>query len=150
LVEYMNWCTDLEIEPVLAVWAGLYLDGEITSALDLEWFVQDTLNELEFLMGDASTTWGKVRASLGYPEPWSIKFIEVGNEDNLNNGGTSYSTYRFNMFYDAIMAAYPDMLVMSSTTAYKYKASGWDYHEYTVSLNLCPPLLGRRCRLFPC
>lgn len=131
----MNWCTDLNMEPMLAVWSGLYLDGTVISEADLSFYIDDALNELEFLTGDASTTtYGALRASLGYPEPWTIKFVEVGNEDMLNNGLDSYEDYRFNMFYDAISAKYPDIVIMSSTTDYKYNTSGWDYHEYTVSL----------------
>jgi alpha-N-arabinofuranosidase len=131
LIEYMEWCTDLEVEPVLAVWGGLYLDGTITPQDKLDFYVQDALDELEFLMGDVSTKFGAKRASLGYPEPWKIKFLEVGNEDNLNGGLPSYQKYRFNTFYDAIKAKYPDMLVFSSTPDHYYKSSGRDYHEYT-------------------
>lgn len=99
LIEYMLWCQDLGLEPVLAVWSGLYLDGTIISEADLQPYVQDALDELEFLMGDASTTFGAQRVALGYPEPFPIKFVEVGNEDNLNGGTDSYISYRFNMFY---------------------------------------------------
>lgn len=99
LIEYLLWCQDLEVEPVLAVWSGLYLDGTIISEADLEPYVQDALNELEFLMGDASTTYGALRVSLGYEETFPIKFVEVGNEDNLNGGEESYIEYRLKMFY---------------------------------------------------
>ncbi|KAH8882695.1 glycoside hydrolase family 51 protein [Thozetella sp. PMI_491] len=131
LVEYMDWCTDLGVEPVLALWGGLFLDGTIIPEDELSFYVDDALNELEFLMGDPSTTFGALRASLGRSVPWKIRFVEIGNEDNLNNGGDSYKAYRFNMFYDAITAKYPDILIFSSTTNYRYKSSGWDYHEYT-------------------
>lgn len=99
LVEYILWCQDLGLEPVLAVWSGLYLDGTVLTEEELAPYVQDTLNELEFLMGDSSTTYGALRISLGYTEPFNIKFVEVGNEDNLNGGESSYISYRFEMFY---------------------------------------------------
>lgn len=129
----MNWCTDLDMEPILAVWGGLYLDGEVVSEADLGYYVQDTLNELEFLMGNTSTHWGSIRAQLGHPEPWPIRYVEVGNEDNLNDGEGSYAQYRFKMFFDAITKTYPHILVISSTTAFTYRRSGQDYHQYTVS-----------------
>ena len=90
------------------------------------------MNELEFIMGSVSSPYGALRASLGYPKPWSIKFIEVGNEDNLGGGGDSYASYRFEAFYTAIKAVYPDMVVMASTVAYDFgtDAAG-DYHQYT-------------------
>lgn len=99
LIEYMLWCQDLGVEPVLAVWSGEYLDGTIISEDDLGVYVQDALNELEFLMGDSSTEYGSVRVALGYTDPFTIKFVEVGNEDDLNGGEDSYIAYRFNMFY---------------------------------------------------
>ncbi|CAN8100396.1 unnamed protein product [Discula destructiva] len=134
LIEYMLWCQDLELEPVLAVWSGLYLDGTVIPEADLAPYVQDALDELEFLTGDASTTYGAQRAALGYPEPFPIKFVEVGNEDNLSSGKDSYIAYRFNAFYDAISAAYPDILIFSSLSdlSYVYESSGQDYHQYTL------------------
>ena len=40
----------MNLEPILAVWGGLYLDGEVVSQGDLQAYIEDTLNELEFLM----------------------------------------------------------------------------------------------------
>ncbi|OCL10938.1 glycoside hydrolase family 51 protein [Glonium stellatum] len=132
LVEYLQWCEDLNMEPVLAIWAGFYLDGPAISSAALAPYVEDVMNELEFIMGPVSSQYGALRASLGYTKPWSIKYIEVGNEDNLGGGGTSYSSYRFEAFYTAIKAVYPDILVMASTVAYNFgtDAAG-DYHQYT-------------------
>lgn len=65
------------MEPILAVWSGLYLDGEIVSNSSLQAYVQYALEELEFLMGPTNTTYGALRASLGYPEPFEINYVEV-------------------------------------------------------------------------
>lgn len=111
LVEYLLWCQDLELEPILAVWSGEYLDGTIISEADLAPYVQTALDELEFLMGDASTTFGSQRIALGYTEPFPIKFVEIGNEDNLNDGEASYIAYRFNAFY----GTYPHCLLATES-----------------------------------
>jgi alpha-N-arabinofuranosidase len=50
LLEMIQWCIDMELEPILAVWGGLYLDGEIISEESLQPYIDDVLNELEFLM----------------------------------------------------------------------------------------------------
>lgn len=68
---------DLALEPILAVWDGYYLDGNVTSQADLGVWIQYALDELEFLMGSTSTTYGALRASLGYPEPFQINYVEV-------------------------------------------------------------------------
>ncbi|KAL1872390.1 hypothetical protein Daus18300_004360 [Diaporthe australafricana] len=133
LIEYVLWCQDLGLEPVLALFAGYWLDETAASEAELQQYVDSAMNELEFLMGDSSTAWGAQRIALGYNEPFPIKYIEVGNEDSLSTVGIdTYSSYRFNDFYDAITAAYPDILVFSSNTAYVYKSSGQDYHQYTI------------------
>ncbi|KUI57625.1 Alpha-L-arabinofuranosidase A [Cytospora mali] len=133
LIEYMLWCQDLGLEPVLAVFAGYWLDVTAAPEDEMQQYVDSALNELEFLMGDASTTWGARRIALGYTDPFTIKFVEVGNEDALTTTGLeTYSSYRFNLFYDAIAAKYPEILIFSSNTDYIYGDSGQDYHEYTL------------------
>lgn len=119
---------------VLGVWAGLYLNGNVTPASELQPYVDDALAQIEFITGAPNTPYGKLRASLGYPKPWSLKYIEVGNEDNLWGGGPSYVEYRFRMFYDAIKAKYPDMFVFASTNDYNIAETmdaGEDYHHYS-------------------
>jgi len=95
-------------------------------------YVQDTLNELEFIMGPVSSPFGKLRASLGYPKPWKINYVEIGNEDNLGNATISYSAYRFAAFYNAISAKYPHITIISSTgdTTAQMGKSATDYHQY--------------------
>lgn len=133
LVEYLNWCTDLNMEPLLAVWAGMYLGGhDVISAAALAPYVQDTLNELEFILGDASTPYGSLRASLGYPKPWKLNYIEIGNEDQLQGGAGSYASYRFPMYYNAIHALYPNLTIISSTGDLTAVGAGsaTDFHLY--------------------
>lgn len=118
----------------MAVWAGFYLNGPVIPEDELQPYIDDALNELEFLTGASDTTYGALRASLGYPDPWTIKYVEVGNEDNLGGGGDSYESYRFQAFKDAINEKYPDILVFASTAAYDFaetEDAGEDYHQYT-------------------
>ncbi|KAK6371391.1 hypothetical protein LTS17_009122 [Exophiala oligosperma] len=105
---------NLELETILGVWGGLYLDSEVIAEEDLQPYIDDVLNELEFLMGPSTSKYGALRASFGYPDPFKIKYVEVGNEDYLNNGIPSYVGYRYTMFHDAIKNVYPDINVISS------------------------------------
>ena len=50
---------------------------------DIGPWVQDALDSLEFAMGPANSTWGKVRAAMGREEPWNIPFFAIGNEVRL-------------------------------------------------------------------
>lgn len=73
LLEYALWAEDLNMDLLLGVWAGLWLNGEVLTEEELEPYVQSALDEIEFLRGDVSTTWGAVRASLGHPEPFKVE-----------------------------------------------------------------------------
>jgi alpha-N-arabinofuranosidase len=125
------------MEPLLAVWSGMYLDpsniGTIVSEADLAPYVELAMNELEFILGPVTSTYGSIRASLGYPEPWKLNYVEIGNEDNLWDGETSYVAYRFNAFFSAIHAKYPWITVISSTGDLEATGAGsaTDYHIYT-------------------
>lgn len=97
-----------------SVWSGLNYVGGPLSQEELGPWVQDALDQLQFLTGPVYTTFGALRASLGHPEPWLIKYVEVGNEDNLMGGGESYVEYRLEMFYNAIKEPYPNITAMAS------------------------------------
>jgi alpha-L-arabinofuranosidase len=90
------------------------------------------MDELEFITGPVTSPFGKLRASLGYPKPWKIRYVEIGNEDNLGDQYVSYAAYRFAAFYDAIHAKYPDIICISSTgdTLVQRDSTATDYHQY--------------------
>ncbi|GME36482.1 Cytochrome P450 [Neofusicoccum parvum] len=116
LIEYLDWCTDMGLAPILGVWDGFALEsGEGTPITGdaLTPYIDDVLNELEFILGDSSTTYGSLRASLGYSDPFTLTHVEIGNEDYLGGGCDTYPE-RFTAFYDAIHAAYPDITIIAS------------------------------------
>ena len=49
--------------------------------MELFAFLQDVLDSLEFARGSADSTWGSVRAAMGHPEPFPVKYVAIGNED---------------------------------------------------------------------
>jgi alpha-N-arabinofuranosidase len=115
LLEFLEWAEDLNMEPILGVYAGLHIDNgaRILTGDALKPHVQDALDEIEYITGSTSTTWGARRAKDGHPQPFKLRFVEVGNEDWLNMGTASYDG-RFTMFYDAIKAKYPNIKVIST------------------------------------
>jgi len=115
LLEFAQWCEDLDMEPVLGVFAGYCLGrgGVVPAGPKLEPFVQEALEEIEYLIGDPQTTvWGARRAADGHPEPFKLTYVEIGNEDWFDRTG-SYDA-RFAQFYDAIKKKYPHLKVISS------------------------------------
>ncbi|KAE8145187.1 Arabinosidase A [Aspergillus avenaceus] len=144
LDEYFYWCVDMGLTPILGVWAGFALqsggDTPITGDA-LKPYIDDVLNELEYVLGDKSTTYGALRASYGREEPWELTMVEIGNEDNLGGGCESYAE-RFTAFYDAIHAAYPDLTIIASTDSSsclpsEIPSGAWvDYHNYNTADDL--------------
>jgi alpha-N-arabinofuranosidase len=115
LLEFLEWCEDLNMEPIVGVYAGLHIDrgAKILTGEELKPHVQDALDEIEYITGDAKSEWGAHRVKDGHPQPFKLRFIEVGNEDWLNNGTPSYDG-RFTMFYDAIKAKHPNIQIIST------------------------------------
>ena len=129
LMEYLDWCEDLHMEPLLAVFAGYALRHDyIKPGPDLEPYVQDALDEIEYVTGDAATTkWGAQRAKDGHPAPFPLHYVEVGNEDY--NRSSQYEG-RFAQFFKAIKAKYPNLQVIATTTITNTVPDFVDEHYY--------------------
>jgi alpha-N-arabinofuranosidase len=118
LLEFLEWCEDLKIEPVLAVYAGYALRGaHIEPGKDLEPFVQSAVDEVEYVTGDTSTKWGAERAKDGHPKPFPLHYIEIGNEDWFDKSG-SYDA-RFAQFAKALRNAYPQYKLIATAPTTK-------------------------------
>lgn len=113
LLEFLEWCEDMDAEPLLAVYAGYSLNGDhIDAGPLLKPYVDDALDEIEYVIGDVKTYWGAKRAADGHPAPFKLKYVEVGNEDWFDRSG-SYST-RFDQFRTAIENKYPQLHCIST------------------------------------
>ena len=75
-------------------------------------YVQDALDLIEFCNGPATSKWGKVRAEMGHPEPFNLKYLGIGNE---NRGKEFWE--RFDIMYRAVKARYPDIIIVSTAGA---------------------------------
>ena len=113
LHEFLLWAEDMNAEPLLGVYAGYSLKGAfVKPGPDLEPYVQDALDEIEYVIGPASSKWGSARAKAGHPAPFKLTYVEVGNEDFFDRSG-SYDQ-RFVQFNTAIKARYPQLQVIST------------------------------------
>jgi alpha-N-arabinofuranosidase len=113
LLEFLLWCEDMKAEPVLAVYAGYSLKGAyVKPGPDLEPYVREALEEIEYVSGPVTTQWGAQRARDGHPKPFPLRYVEIGNEDWFDESG-SYDG-RFTQFQDAIKAKYPQLKCIST------------------------------------
>jgi alpha-N-arabinofuranosidase len=132
LMEYLDWCEDLHMEPLLAVYAGFSLPPKrerVNTGPDLEPYVQDALDEIEYVMGDTSTKWGAQRAKDGHPAPFRLHYVEVGNEDQFDRPNGTYDG-RFAQFFNAIKAKYPNLQVIATTPVKSVTPDFVDEHYY--------------------
>ncbi len=129
LLEFLEWCEDLKMNPVLAVYAGYSLMGEhVNPGADLGPYVRDAMDEIEYVTGSTDTEWGAKRAKDGHPEPFKLTYVEIGNEDQFDKSG-SYDE-RYAQFYHAIKAKYPDLQLIATTPLKNMKPDVQDDHYY--------------------
>ncbi len=111
--EYFQLAEDIGAEPLPILNCGMacqFNSAEVTPMDQLDPFVQDALDLIEFANGDVSTVWGKKRAEMGHPAPFNLKFMGVGNE----NWGPQYLE-RLEVFRNAIKQKYPGFKIVGSS-----------------------------------
>jgi alpha-N-arabinofuranosidase len=129
LLEFLEWCEDLKMQPVLAVYAGYSMKQEyVKPGADLEPYVQDAMDELEYVTGDASTKWGAERVRDGHPAAFPLNYVEVGNEDFFDHSHTYDGRYA--QFYDAIKKKYPAVQIIATMPVKGHTVDVVDDHFY--------------------
>jgi len=111
--EYFQLAEDIGAEPLPIINCGMacqFNTAEVVPLNELDPYVQDALDLIEFANGDVNTQWGKVRASLGHPAPFNLKMMGVGNE----NWGPQY-VERLKIFSKAIKEKYPNFRLVNSS-----------------------------------
>jgi len=111
--EYFQLAEDIGSDALPILNCGMacqYNTAEVASLDELDPYVQDALDLIEFANGDVTTKWGKMRADLGHPKPFNLKMMGVGNE----NWGPQYLE-RVAIFTKAIKAKYPDFKLINSS-----------------------------------
>ena len=113
--EYFLLCEELGATPLPVVAAGVCcqnaLGGQRAVAEDdMPRYTQDVLDLVEFANGSADTRWGAVRAELGHPEPFGMRYLGLGNEDEI----TPQFRDRYARIEDALREAYPELTVIGT------------------------------------
>jgi alpha-L-arabinofuranosidase len=113
--EYFQLAEDIGAQPLPILNAGMacqFNTAELVPLNQLDPYVQDALDLIEFANGDSITKWGKVRAGMGHPASFNMRMMGVGNE----NWGPQY-VERLKIFTKAIKEKHPEIkLIYSSGT----------------------------------
>jgi alpha-N-arabinofuranosidase len=100
----------------------------------MQTFIEEALDEIEFVIGNTETKWGAVRAQLGHPQPFPLTYVEIGNEDQFDKSG-SYDS-RYTQFYDAIRAKYPQLKLIATTKVKSRQPDMIDEHYYRSAMQM--------------
>jgi alpha-L-arabinofuranosidase len=98
-----------------------FQDSQLVPLSGLDPWVQDALDLVEFANGAVTSTWGKLRAEMGHPEPFGLKYLGVGNEQ----WGPKYFD-RYLVFQKALKAKYPE-IVLITTSGPGVDDGNWKY-----------------------
>ncbi|VBB44752.1 Carbohydrate binding domain protein (fragment) [uncultured Paludibacter sp.] len=126
--EFLQLAEDIDAEPLFVVNVGL-AHNDNQSVNDLSGYIQDALDAIEYANGSLYTTYGAMRAANGHPEPFNLKYIEIGNE---NYHGDNYGN-RYLQFYNAIKAKYPEIQCIGNVAAWGTDNPTWTF-SYPVDL----------------
>lgn len=139
--EYFQFCEDIGAEPIPVVAAGVPCQNSSTCGhgqqggiplCEMDDYVQDVLDLIEWANGNKNTEWGKIRAEAGHPEPFNLKYIGIGNEDLI----TDIFKERFELIYNAVREKHPEITVIGTVGPF---SEGSDYREgwkFATELNL--------------
>ncbi len=132
LLEFLEWCQALHMQPVLAVYGGYSLEQEhVAPGAELAPYVQSALDEIQYVTGGTDTKWGAVRAKDGHPAAFPLTYVEIGNEDWFDKSG-SYDA-RFAQFFDAIKKAYPQLQLIATAPVKSRVPDVIDDHFYRTA-----------------
>jgi alpha-L-arabinofuranosidase len=110
--EYFLLSEDIGAEPLPILNCGMacqFNSGELAPLEDLDHYIQDAIDLIEFANAPANTPWGKKRAEMGHPAPFNLKMIGVGNEQ----WGPQY-VERYKEFAKALKAKHPEIALVGA------------------------------------
>ena len=120
--EYFQLCEDMGMQPVPILPCGVSCQGvnggwgmkdqaqEVVDMADMDEWVQDALDLIEWANGDVTTKWGAVRAAAGHPAPFNLKYLGIGNEEKI----TPEFAERFKYMYKKVTEKHPEIIIIGT------------------------------------
>ena len=120
--EYFQFCEDLNMEPLPILPCGVSCQGtnggwgmrdqaqDVVPMSEMDEWVNEALDLIEWANGDVNTKWGKVRAEAGHPKPFGLKYLGIGNEERISPEFIE----RFKYMYERITKAHPEIVIVGT------------------------------------
>ncbi len=127
--ELLQFTEDIGAEPLFVCNIGLG-HGWNEDYNNINDFIQEALDAIEYCNGGVNTTYGAMRAANGHPNPFNLRLIEIGNENYnfipFNNADMSdHYAERYAAFYKAIKAKYPEMILIGNVESWATDTPSW-------------------------
>ena len=127
--EMLQLTEDLGAEPLFVVNMGMG-HGWMEPYDQIDEYIKEALDAIEYCNGAVTTEWGAKRAANGHPEPFNLRLIEIGNENynytsDGNNDQSDHYAERYKQFYDAIKSKYPEMVMIGDVEAWGTDNPSW-------------------------
>ena len=125
--EYLQLAEDLGAKPLYVVNVGLW-HGGMTPYDSIQPWIDECMNAIEYANGPVTSKYGAMRAKNGHPEPFGLEYLEVGNENNQPDPRQQSDHYyeRYEQFYKAIRAKYPNMKIIGNVVAWGDDNPKWN------------------------
>ena len=120
--EYFQFCEDLQMQPLPILPCGVSCQGtnggwgmksqaqDVVPMAQMDEWVQDALDLIEWANGDVNTKWGRIRAEQGHPKPFGLKYLGLGNEERISPEFCE----RFRYIYKKVTEAHPEIVIVGT------------------------------------
>ena len=121
--EYFQFCEDLNMEPLPILPCGVSCQGanggwnmwptqaqDVVPMSEMDEWVQDALDLIEWANGNENTKWGRIRAQQGHPAPFNLKYLGIGNEEKISPEFAE----RFKYMYNKVREAHPEIVIVGT------------------------------------
>ncbi|MCD8312598.1 MAG: carbohydrate binding domain-containing protein [Bacteroidales bacterium] len=124
--EYLQLAEDIGAKPLYVCNIGIW-HGGVTPLDDVQCWVDECLGALEYANGPVTSKYGAMRAANGHPEPFNLQYIEIGNENNQDDGAQTSDHYyeRYRIFHDAILEKWPETHIIGNVAAWGTDEPRW-------------------------
>jgi alpha-L-arabinofuranosidase len=120
--EYFQFCEDVGMEPLPILPCGVSCQGanggwgmkdqaqDWVPMSEMDEWVDEALDLIEWANGDVNTKWGHVRAEAGHPKPFNLKYLGLGNEERISPEFIE----RFKYIYERVRKAHPEIVIVGT------------------------------------
>ena len=136
--EFFQFCEDIGAKPLPVLPAAVSCQNsggtwriggtgqQALSLSEMQEYIQEVLDLIEWANGPVTSTWGAKRAAAGHPAPFNLQYVGIGNEDKI----TPEFKERFKMIYETVHAKFPDIVLIGTSGPFSDGEdfeNGWNF-----------------------